>query len=194
MKFNLKTIIPVILLLILILSGLSWLYFEDNSSSYSLHEGYHIHADFAVILNSERVNFSKEEYMDIGENIHLHDMNPDVVHYHKENLSMIDFFNNLNMTLNSTCFGYYDEAFCNNQTHSLLMVVNGNFTENFDYVPNDLDRILIYYGNQGNETIMNYFQENVTDKACIYSEKCPERGTAPPEECGGDSCIVNIFE
>ena len=43
------------------------------------------------------------------------------------------------------------------------------------YQPQDLDRILITDGPV----------VAVADDACIYSLKCPDRGTPPPEKCAG---------
>ena len=53
-----------------------------------------------------------------------------------------------------------------------------------DYVNEEEDLILVYFGDKNDsETIQSLLLE-ITDKACIYSGTCPERGTAPPESCG----------
>ena len=56
-----------------------------------------------------------------------------------------------------------------------------------DYVIQDLDQILISYHAYTGD-ISNQLAA-VTDKACIQSGKCPERGEPAPEDsCGGTEC------
>ncbi len=56
------------------------------------------------------------------------------------------------------------------------LYVNGKENAAFlAYEPQDLDRILITDG----------VIADIADDACIYSEKCPERGKPPSEECIG---------
>ena len=55
----------------------------------------------------------------------------------------------------------------------------------------DLDRILVAYGNENEKTLQTEIT-SVSDKACIYSLKCPERGTPPAEDCvGGIGTVCN---
>lgn len=66
---------------------------------------------------------------------------------------------------------------------TLAVYVNGQQRlEMGSYALQDLDRVLVYYGVSDQEVI-NSEIENVTDKACIYSLVCPERGTPPEEAC-----------
>jgi hypothetical protein len=51
-----------------------------------------------------------------------------------------------------------------------------------DYEFTDLDRILITYGDMAGVADQI---SSVSDLACMYSEKCPERGTPPTENCVG---------
>jgi hypothetical protein len=53
------------------------------------------------------------------------------------------------------------------------------------YSLTDLDQILISYGNESEDQI-NWQMSQVTDRACIQSEKCPERGSPHDEStCAG---------
>ena len=102
------------------------------------------------------------------------------------------FFKSLGMSLTSSCFVTdTGQQYCSNGTESLKMFVNGQPNAQFDaYPPQDLDRILITYGSESGPDLQKQI-DSVTDTACIYSLKCPERGTPPPESCvsgPGDKC------
>lgn len=176
---------------LLILAVLIFVYaefFSQNDPGFTIIEGYHTHSDFLVVINDEVINFAKEEYMEAHQYIHLHDMNGYIVHFHKENQTLTDFFGSLNMNLSIECFSLYGQNYCNNETHELRIFVNDTQIFESDYVTEDLDRILILYGLIGEDP--SIYLDQVSDEACIYSHKCPERGEAPFEECGGDSCII----
>lgn len=129
-------------------------------------EAYHIHANFKVYINGAPVDFSAAKYQgvngkDLDENIHLHDGKGDLIHIHKQGITLGEFFTSLKMPLSKD---------------TLKMYVNGKENSEFmAYVPQDLDKILITDG-----PIVD-----VADDACIYSLKCPARGTPPPEKCVG---------
>lgn len=126
---------------------------------------YHIHFDLKVYLNGSPVDFTLARYQDsktnvLDENIHFHDGNGKVVHIHKTGIALSELFSSLKITLPS----------------NVLAFVNGRKVDNIlDYVPQDLDQILIGSSNLS----------SVSKDACIYSLKCPERGTPPPEDCVG---------
>jgi len=69
--------------------------------------------------------------------------------------------------------------------------VNGSLEEEKNnYVPMDLDKILIYYGH-GEPTERMF--ASVTNEACIYSEKCdaPEGFIIEPENCSiSKPCVL----
>ena len=66
--------------------------------------------------------------------------------------------------------------YCNDGDRTLKLYVNGKRNALYgDYEFNDLDRILISYGSD-NETVITAQLAAVTDKVCIQSDKCPERG------------------
>jgi hypothetical protein len=161
---------------------------------------YHTHADFKVYLEGAPYNFSQPKYMSTDESrlsdiVHLHDMDGDVIHHHARNVTLADFFGSLDIMFNSTCFVLDDGAsYCNSDDKILRMFVRhegGEWesnTEMENYVFADLDQILITYGTIGERTTNQ--KASVTDKACIQSEKCPERGEPTDSSCAGDVCIV----
>ena len=142
----------------------------------------HNHADFKIYIHNEPLNFAQEKYMSdkdktLSNFIHVHDMDGDVIHQHMSTIKLKEFFKSIGMELNNDCFVTDDGTkYCNEGNKTLKMFVNGNLQndiENYEF--KDLDRILISYGNDDQATIQKQI-ESVTDKACIQSQKCPERG------------------
>lgn len=150
----------------------------------------HEHADFAVYLNGEQVDFSKEEYQSNDEDhkheyTHLHDGVGHIIHKHRTGVSIGELFDSIGMNFSQACFALdTGEQFCNSNTKSLKFFVNGEENSRFgDYEIADLDQILISYGPKDEDVSEQL--ESLTDEACIYSETCPERGTPPEEACVG---------
>jgi hypothetical protein len=160
---------------------------------------FHIHADFKVFLNGVPFNFSQEKYMSsnaskLSDYVHLHDMDGDVIHVHARGISLGDFFGTINMSLNSTCFVTDGGAsYCDEGNKTLRMFVRhdgGQWAEESGpgaYVMQDLDQMLVTYGDEDAAGIAAQ-EAAVTDKACIQSEKCPERGSPTDSSCAGDFC------
>ena len=96
------------------------------------------------------------------------------------------------MKLNSTCLMLDDEtSYCNEGDKVLKIYVNGKHNDEFEsYDIQDEDKILLSYGGESEEEIREQIGA-VSDEACIYSLKCPEKGS-PPEEatCIGETCTV----
>lgn len=147
---------------------------------------YHAHADLLVILDGKTLDLNKEEFMStpyrhLSEDTHLHDFNPFVVHFHKEGVSIGEFFESLGMKLGSQCFDDGKKQYCANEEKKLFFYANGKKNNEFEaYVPIDLDKILVYYGEtEPSQEIIG----RVLEQACIYSEKCPvPKGFVLPQE------------
>lgn len=126
---------------------------------------FHIHFDLKVYLNGRSIDFSLPKYQEsktnpLDENIHFHDGNGKVVHVHKAGIPLKELFGSLKLTIPQGTAAY----------------VNGKKIDDIaSYVPQDLDQILI-----GSSNI-----NAVSNDACIYSLKCPARGSPPPEDCVG---------
>lgn len=137
---------------------------------------YHIHANIRVVIDGKPVDFSQAQYQsttaqELNSNIHFHDGIGNVFHVHKKGMLLRDLFSSFGMTLSGK---------------PLAMYVNGKLNSlNEAYEPQDLDRILIVSGGNVSDTALQTHIAAVPDDACIYSEKCPERGTPPTEECVG---------
>lgn len=141
---------------------------------------YHAHADFKVFIDGREFNFNKTLFDIANRYIHLHLRNPDgdkVIHMEgMENITLSNFFDSLGIKFNASCFVLdTGESYCNTFEKRIRFFINGKENFQFDfYEPRNLDRILITYGNLPDENIMEQM-ENVTDYACIYSNRCPER-------------------
>ena len=138
----------------------------------------HIHADFAVYVNGQRISFNVSEYHEKNDLTHIHLGNPEgdkTIHIHSTGITFGHFLRSLGMSLNSECFAMQSERFCNSPNASLKFYVNGeNNPEYGDYYMHDLDKLLISYGNDGPEQIMTQIS-SVTDYSKLYSEN-PELG------------------
>jgi len=150
----------------------------------------HTHGDFLVYIGSEKIDFSQDKYQSTAESIkservHLHDNKGDVIHFHAEGVDLQTFFSSLGFSLSEECLETDTGGkYCVDENNVLELYVNGQLVQNApEYVANDEDRILLYYG-PPNQPVLEQYLEEVSDLACMYSGDCPERGTPPPEECG----------
>jgi len=112
----------------------------------------HMHFDVAVYIDGKKVDLADDKYMEKSEAVHLHDNNGEVAHIHQKGATLGMFVDSLGLKPDV-------DPKINDKT----------ITDWRNYQPQDLDRIVFGDG-------------PVTDKACIYSETCPERGTPPSEE------------
>ena len=142
-------------------------------------EAFHAHFDLKIYTDGVPVDLSLAKYQstegkELHEFVHLHDGNGKAVHLHKDQISLKTFVDSIKINF------LPDTAL-----KTLKVYVNGTIVpEGLSYMPKDLDRILISYGPITDKNIETQIK-SVTDVACIYSEKCPERGKAPTEACVG---------
>lgn len=142
-------------------------------------EAFHAHFDLKIYTDGVPVDLSLPKYQSIEgkelhEFVHLHDSNGKVVHLHKNEIALKTFIDSIKITF-----------LPDTTSKTLKIYVNGIVQpEGLGYMPKDLDRILISYGPTSDKNIETQIK-SVTDVACIYSEKCPERGKAPTEACVG---------
>lgn len=151
---------------------------------------YHVHADFHIVINDELLDLSTDRYMTsatqtLHPDTHLHDGEGDVKHIHAEGVTFVDFLSSLGIELTADCIELTEASYCSDTQNELSLFIDherytGDITT---YIPQDDERILLYYGQADNPKLTNYL-EAVPNDACIYSGTCPERGTAPPESCG----------
>lgn len=157
----------------------------------ALGQPVHEHADFKVFINGKALDFTQGKYQSSPENplsadVHLHDGNGTIVHKHRSGMTLGDFFQSIKKELTKGCFRTdTGEAYCSGPVNTLKIWVNGQPSEKYDtFEFQDGDRILISYGAESTAALQAQMA-SVTRDACIYSEKCPERGAPPAEECVG---------
>ncbi len=154
-------------------------------------EKVHNHFDLRVVVEGKAIDFSATKFQKtkdnpLNEGIHFHDGNGEVVHIHKSGVTLNDLLTSFGLSLDRDCMTIEDGSTkCATGANKIRMLVNSQANAEFGtYRPKDLDRILVSYGSESEAEVANQ-REAVTDKACIYSEKCPERGKPPTEDCVG---------
>lgn len=163
---------------------------HNDLAIHSEDEDYHIHTDFLIQVEGETLELGTAELTTTSEqslhsDAHLHNENGDVLHMHTENVPFIEFLESIKVTLPDGCLAVKNITYCPSTDKVLRLYVNGvQFEDDIaEYIPADLDRVLMYYGVADNPELNTYL-EAIPDEACIYSGSCPERGIAPAEECG----------
>lgn len=151
----------------------------------------HVHSDFLMHLNGVQYDLSADKYQSEGDqvlhkHIHLHDNNDDIIHRHDHGVTLADFFESLGFVLTNDCIIDDTKAeFCSNDSNELLIFANDErVAEPASYVNQEEDKILVFYGDKNDSEKITELLLSITDRACIYSGTCPERGVAPPESCG----------
>ena len=143
------------------------------------HEEFHAHFDFKLFVDGQPVDLSQERFQaveghELSEDVHLHDHDGNVVHLHNEGVTVDQFLDSLGLS---------------QEGKKVRTFVNGEETpRGLAYQFKDLDRVLVSVGASTDEEIVQQLA-SVTDRACIYSEKCPERGKPPTETCVGQCKI-----
>ena len=184
MKSLLLVLTPALLL------SACWRQYEQNP------DPNHTHADFAVWVDGEMVDFSGPEYMSglsysdeshdeeheyHHEHLHLHDEVGTVLHRHKPGLTLKEFFDSLGYRFDARNW----RMFLNNPS-----VKGAEWQEvDFDlsYVFMDMDMVLIT--DSASDVAVTVQQDKMTEEACLYSRTCPWKGDPPAENCVADPAI-----
>ncbi len=160
----------------------------------------HTHADFAVWIQDQRVNFARPEFMSgvstdesthptegLRKYLHLHDGNGNVIHRHKPGLTLAEFFASVGMEFTATCFRTGpDMQSCDGGVDGTFrMFVNGNeLPPDPAYVFTDEDAILLTFDTD--PAAIPAKLNALTGEACKYSKTCPWKGAPPTEGCIAD--------
>ena len=140
-------------------------------TSQSVGEKVHEHADLALYINETKTLLqSRPEFFEKDPDIHSHKDTEEVIHKHKTGVTL----------------GQLIDSWKTNLPNKVEWYLNGS-KQNDDfrkYEFKDLDRITLSFSDSGFSTTTKQISE-VTDRACVYSEKCPERGKPPTENCVG---------
>lgn len=182
----------------------------------------HTHADFAVFINGQQVDFSAAKYMTDpvasstsrlpfvptalahGEAadgtspghdyLHLHDGVGTVIHRHQPGLTLADFFASIDWTWRDGCFQTDEgDEVCESDTAHWQMFVNDVERVPFDLVYDFADLDRILLTYGADPADIPAQLDAVTDDACVSSQTCPERGPAPAENCIADPDIPCVI-
>lgn len=202
-----KRFFPVIIFIIF--SGIAWEYGYNRVANNP--DPNHTHADFAVWLDGNQIDFSVEKYMSkaltpaeeealahetgsetlpspagLRKYLHLHDGNGHVIHRHKPGLTLGDFFWSLGISCRGTDLHY------NGANYFAGLYVNGKQVGDDDvgcnYNFHDGDHLLITNAMNDPKEIQRELSV-MTDDACRYSLTCPGRGKPPTESCIADPTV-----
>ena len=148
----------------------------DSKSTIGILGSQHIHADWKVYINDKPLDFSDKDHigrmqknLPVSSFIHVDSGAPvpektgDVLHMHATGVPLWIFFESLGMKFNKDCLTLESgEKYCNEGVNNLKFYVNGKPNGEYEnYIFNDLDKILISYGNNQNlqkqlESITNF--------------------------------------
>lgn len=155
----------------------------DPKSTIGIVGSTHIHADWKIYINGKTlgedffVPFAEAHetaMKDINVKttssfIHIHEAEisgekpGDVLHVHATGVPLWLFFESIGARLNKTCLALNEITYCNDKKNTLKFYVNGKLNDEYEnYVLNDLDKILISYGN---ETDLSEQLRSITDFA-----------------------------
>ncbi|MEX0930888.1 MAG: hypothetical protein WDZ68_01205, partial [Candidatus Paceibacterota bacterium] len=162
----------------------------DDGHSHSDNDKVHVHADFLFYIQDEQVDLTDDKYQSVEGAVkhlsfHLHDNIGHVLHRHAVDITLADFLSSIGFELTDNCIVHENGVkYCTDTENELRLYVNGGIHETpSEYVTQEGDQILLYYGDPDSSRIATYLEE-ITEEACIYSGTCPLRGTPPPESCG----------
>lgn len=167
----------------------------------TLRQDVHWHADFALYIRGEEFDFSDPQFIstaddELGKAVHIHEPRHNVVHVHLSSSTWGEFFESLGFTLADTCIGLPGgEDFCETADDDLTFIVNGVEVDSlrFQYI-GDLDRVLITYGPEAADELLEGWDTLVGDEACIPSGTCSARfpeGGLENEPCSVGSTVCN---
>lgn len=127
----------------------------------------HHHADFAVYVNGDRIDFSQRKYQVRDQRAHVEGGDGDVVHSHAQGATFEYFMNTVGIQYNATYMQASGEEYYENQTHEVRMFINreGEWkeVEPKPFLFTGGDRILLVYGDYTQAEIQS-MQNSVTQK------------------------------
>ncbi len=152
----------------------------------------HYHANFAVYINWERIDFSDDRYMeDVAgcsitgkilpkDRVHLHENNQDIIHIHDDAVSWGHFFTNIGIVFGESFIATEDEEiYVNSESRKLSFILNDEQVENpFNLSINSEDRLLVVYWEETPQELQELFV-SVSDNAWEFN------GKYDPGSCGG---------
>jgi uncharacterized C2H2 Zn-finger protein len=130
----------------------------------------HIHADYAIYVNGQQVDMSSPSNFQRSSYVHMHQPYDSLIHVHATGATLGLFLNSIGIKLDADCLDLAGTKYCNDGENTLKVyfkTASGDWTPNLvygNYVIQDIDKIMITYGNDSEEQIAEQ-QESVTSLA-----------------------------
>lgn len=158
----------------------------------------HYHANWAVVVNGEQLDFSADRYMqsvvrcagtevvDPAERVHMHNNEGEVVHVHHTGVAWGHFLDNLGMDAGSDYLVVDGQRrFFDGERGTLKFVLNGFVVGEISTLPVEPgDRLLISYGPETSQQVLESQFPMVADNAGEYDERDDPAGCAGVAELG----------
>lgn len=201
MKFFIKTKLGYILIGILIsfiiTTGIRFLTYKEMEDT-------HFHANVAIFINGQRVDLSKDKYMEpisactveegekqlATQRTHLHSNNPETVHVHDDGVLWGHFLTGIRFNVGKD-YIVTDEGkgYQNADGKMVTYVLNGKIINNpSNYEIESQDRLLINYGSESQDDLLNNQFKQVSTNAKEYNEK------NDPATCSGKHEELDFWE
>ena len=121
----------------------------------------HEHASMLVRVFGDKFDFAATAYQVKSAWIHFESSDGNTIHRHASGVTLGYLFDNLNIVISEECFIFPDgRQFCTNEDYSLKYYINHQLVDSIrDHILDDQDRILISYGNENQEKIVQQLQE-----------------------------------
>ncbi len=131
----------------------------------------HMHADVKVYVGGKPVDFSQKKYQLATSYIHFEEGIGEVIHVHATGLTLGHLFNSLGLGINSKCVSFENQNYCSDSGKKLRLYVNGKLNDEYgSYTLQDLDKILVSYGNDAQPEIQKHLN-SITNLAPKLSGK-----------------------
>lgn len=170
-KFSIGKILTLGIVL-LVVAGLGatfiWaLTSSSNSGGIGAPGSTHIHQDWKMYINGKSIDFSVPKYQKphINQLTHMEGGDGDIIHVHATGITMGFFLNSIGIKIDNNCLTMdTGEKYCNEGNKALKFYVNGKPNNEWgSYILNNLDKILVHYGNETDDQIKQQLS-SITDK------------------------------
>lgn len=167
----------------------------------------HYHANWAVIIDGERLDLSAARYMEDvaactggehvlpAERVHMHDGEHDVVHIHHHGVAWGHFLENLGFDAGPD-YLFLDDGrrFLETDRRTVKYVVNGFAADEIGTrLIRSGDRLLISYGEESPDEVLTRQFPRVPDGAEAYNERQDPAGCAGAREIGAGERLRRAF-
>lgn len=124
----------------------------------------HAHLYFAVSIEGERIDFSRERYQLEDRRVHFENRDGEILHVHAEGVTVRYTLETLGIGFNGSCLAT-GRTLCSNSTHDLRVYVDGEVLgDPLDYVPGQDDNVMVWYGPADRAPDASFFRRALPDR------------------------------